>query len=48
MKLERLRQILDRASGKRIAVAGDLMLDEFVSGKSADGFRRKRPCRWWK
>jgi D-beta-D-heptose 7-phosphate kinase/D-beta-D-heptose 1-phosphate adenosyltransferase len=33
MKLERLRQILDRASGKRIAVAGDLMLDEFVWGK---------------
>jgi D-beta-D-heptose 7-phosphate kinase/D-beta-D-heptose 1-phosphate adenosyltransferase len=33
MKLDRLRQILDRASGKRIAVAGDLMLDEFVWGK---------------
>jgi len=33
MTLERLREILDRASGKRIAVAGDLMLDEFVWGK---------------
>src|SRR5215475_15170394 len=33
MKLERLRQILETASGKRIAVAGDLMLDEFVWGK---------------
>ena len=33
MKLERLRQILDRASGRRLAVAGDLMLDEFVWGK---------------
>ncbi len=33
MKLERLREILARASGKRIAVAGDLMLDEFVWGK---------------
>src|SRR3989442_1309482 len=33
MKLERLREILARAPGKRIAVAGDLMLDEFVWGK---------------
>ncbi|MGH8095035.1 MAG: bifunctional heptose 7-phosphate kinase/heptose 1-phosphate adenyltransferase [Chthoniobacterales bacterium] len=33
MKLERLREILTRAAGKRIAVAGDLMLDEFVWGK---------------
>ena len=33
MKLERLREILARAAGKRIAVAGDLMLDEFVWGK---------------
>ncbi|HEX3818550.1 MAG TPA: PfkB family carbohydrate kinase [Chthoniobacterales bacterium] len=33
MKLKRLREILTRASGKRIAVAGDLMLDEFVWGK---------------
>ena len=33
MKLERLREILARSAGKRIAVAGDLMLDEFVWGK---------------
>ena len=33
MKLERLREILARAAGRRIAVAGDLMLDEFVWGK---------------
>ncbi len=33
MKTERLREILARAAGKRIAVAGDLMLDEFVWGK---------------
>src|SRR5881628_613220 len=33
MDLKRLRQILDRAAGKRIVVAGDLMLDEFVWGK---------------
>ena len=33
MTLERLREILARAAGKRIAVAGDLMLDEFVWGK---------------
>jgi D-glycero-beta-D-manno-heptose-7-phosphate kinase len=33
MKLERLREILVRAAGQRIAVAGDLMLDEFVWGK---------------
>src|ERR1041385_8135063 len=33
MKLDRLREILARAMGKRIAVAGDLMLDEFVWGK---------------
>jgi D-glycero-beta-D-manno-heptose-7-phosphate kinase len=33
MDLKRLRQILDRASGKRILVIGDLMLDEFVWGK---------------
>jgi len=31
--LERLRELLARAAGKRIAVAGDLMLDEFVWGK---------------
>ena len=33
MKLERLREILARAADKRIVVAGDLMLDEFVWGK---------------
>lgn len=33
MKLERLEEILARAAGQRIAVAGDLMLDEFVWGK---------------
>ncbi len=33
MKPERLRKILARAASKRIAVAGDLMLDEFVWGK---------------
>src|SRR5438094_3217481 len=33
MELKRLRQILDRAAGKRILVVGDLMLDEFVWGK---------------
>ena len=33
MDLKRLRQILDRAAGKRIFVIGDLMLDEFVWGK---------------
>src|SRR5205823_12701463 len=33
MDLKRLRQILDRAAGKRILVVGDLMLDEFVWGK---------------
>jgi rfaE bifunctional protein kinase chain/domain len=33
MDLKRLRQILDRAGGKRILVIGDLMLDEFVWGK---------------
>src|SRR5438876_2983622 len=33
MRLERLREILARAAPKRIAVAGDLMLDEFVWGK---------------
>ena len=33
MNSERLREILARAAGKRIAVAGDLMLDEFVWGK---------------
>ncbi len=33
MKLERLREILQRATQKRIVVAGDLMLDEFVWGK---------------
>src|SRR6188768_3928314 len=33
MKLKRLRELLARAAGKRIAVAGDLMLDEFVWGK---------------
>src|SRR5207248_10791198 len=32
MELKRLRQILDRAAGKRILVIGDLMLDEFVWG----------------
>ena len=33
MDLKRLRQILERASSKRILVVGDLMLDEFVWGK---------------
>ena len=33
MKLERLREILALATGRRIAVAGDLMLDQFVWGK---------------
>jgi D-glycero-beta-D-manno-heptose-7-phosphate kinase len=33
MDSKRLRQILDRASSKRILVIGDLMLDEFVWGK---------------
>jgi rfaE bifunctional protein kinase chain/domain len=33
MDVNRLQQILGRASGKRIAVIGDLMLDEFVWGK---------------
>src|ERR1700675_3057620 len=33
MDLKRLRQILDRAAGKRVLVIGDLMLDEFVWGK---------------
>ena len=33
MNLKRLREILARAAGKRISVAGDLMLDEFVWGK---------------
>ncbi|HEY1583183.1 MAG TPA: PfkB family carbohydrate kinase [Chthoniobacterales bacterium] len=33
MRLERLREILAHAAGKRVAVAGDLMLDEFVWGK---------------
>jgi rfaE bifunctional protein kinase chain/domain len=33
MDLTRLKQILDRASSKRITVIGDLMLDEFVWGK---------------
>src|SRR4051812_22238782 len=33
MKLERLREILARAAGKRLTVIGDLMLDEFVWGK---------------
>jgi D-beta-D-heptose 7-phosphate kinase/D-beta-D-heptose 1-phosphate adenosyltransferase len=33
MKLERLREILALASSRRIAVAGDLMLDQFVWGK---------------
>ena len=33
MKSERFQQILARASNKRIAVIGDLMLDEFVWGK---------------
>src|ERR1700759_3465348 len=33
MTLDRLREILGRAAGKRIAVIGDLMLDEFVWGK---------------
>src|SRR5438132_13784865 len=30
MRTERLREILARAAGKRMTVAGDLMLDEFV------------------
>jgi D-glycero-beta-D-manno-heptose-7-phosphate kinase len=33
MDLKRLRQIIDRATSKRILVIGDLMLDEFVWGK---------------
>lgn len=33
MKLDRLREILTQAAKKRISVAGDLMLDEFVWGK---------------
>jgi D-beta-D-heptose 7-phosphate kinase/D-beta-D-heptose 1-phosphate adenosyltransferase len=33
VKLQRLREILGHATEKRIAVAGDLMLDEFVWGK---------------
>ncbi len=33
MKLDRLRTIVQQAACKRIAVAGDLMLDEFVWGK---------------
>ncbi|HLW34694.1 MAG TPA: PfkB family carbohydrate kinase [Chthoniobacterales bacterium] len=33
MDLKRLRQILDRASSRRILVIGDLMLDEFIWGK---------------
>ncbi|HEY2568110.1 MAG TPA: bifunctional ADP-heptose synthase [Candidatus Udaeobacter sp.] len=33
MELDRLEQILDRASSRRITVIGDLMLDEFVWGK---------------
>jgi D-glycero-beta-D-manno-heptose-7-phosphate kinase len=33
MDLKRLRQIIERASSKRILVIGDLMLDEFVWGK---------------
>src|SRR2546423_11723646 len=33
MRLERLREILARAAPKRIAVAGDLILAEFVWGK---------------
>lgn len=33
MQLARVREILQRAAGTRIAVAGDLMLDEFIWGK---------------
>jgi len=33
MKLDRLKQILERAVSRRITVIGDLMLDEFVWGK---------------
>src|SRR5215467_5050784 len=33
MNLDRLEQILDRATSRRITVIGDLMLDEFVWGK---------------
>ncbi len=33
MDLKRLRQILDRAAGKRILVIGDLMLDKFIRGQ---------------
>lgn len=33
MKPDRLREILAQATGKRITVIGDLMLDEFVWGK---------------
>jgi D-glycero-beta-D-manno-heptose-7-phosphate kinase len=32
MTVERLQEILDAAASRRILVAGDLMLDEFVSG----------------
>src|ERR1700741_1407122 len=33
MKVNRLKEILSLAKGKRILVIGDLMLDEFVWGK---------------
>src|SRR5499426_4806727 len=33
MNLDRLEQILERASQRRLLVIGDLMLDEFVWGK---------------
>ena len=33
MKVDRLKEILALAKGKRILVIGDLMLDEFVWGK---------------
>src|ERR1700752_3342043 len=33
MNLDRLEEILARASSRRITVIGDLMLDEFVWGK---------------
>ena len=33
MNSERLQQILERASQRRLLVVGDLMLDEFVWGK---------------
>ncbi len=33
LQIERVRQILEAARGKRILVAGDLMLDEYLWGE---------------